>query len=814
MEVSNVKISIIVPVYNQEKYIENCIKSLQMQTMKDLEFIFVDDASEDESANMISSYASEDDRIVLVKQDRNIGTSQARKCGVLASSGKYIMFLDSDDTLEEDTCEIIWDEMQLEPVDILQFGTRVNYEKKVEKYEREELDKILKPNQETYDGGLIEHCFKNHKWGYTLWNKAYNAEICKKAFTAISDDYILVSEDLYAFFVISHYSNSYRGIAKKLYKYNYGCGITNNSYTNFERFEKYCTRMKVPAALEDFAVEMNKEEQYHKVIKQIRKDFIHEVVYCWRYYLAIEDARRGYDLLVKILGVKTVVSALAEKYWNDSPQLLERIARRYAKKEKGKSVKRIGVYYHRIRNGGVERVISLLIPMWLENGYEIVLITDEEPHKDDYDIPKCVAREIIYNFIDSEAAKYKKRARAWENIVEKHQLDTIIYSSCNCFTIMWDVCMMKGLGCNVIVETHSMFSGTLWYSPIFASFLPQIYRLVDRVVALSTIDVTFWKNYCPAYYIPNPLTGSVSHELAELDSKNILWVGRLSPEKRPEAILDAFEIVHRSIPESTLTIVGEGDNEDEMDKLIDRAYKLGIQDAVEFVGFQRNVEQFYKKAAVFTITSLCESFSMVLAESKSYGVPTVMYELPNLEMTRNSGGIIAVPQEDVFSLAFGIIKVLNDEELRNNMGRQAHESIKQVSSINIAKKWKEVFESFGQEIECEDYMDKDQSLMMELLFRDFLRGTEFLTAKNDFGEIDDSGLSQVAHRIIMHEEVLNRHEEVVNRHEEVVNRHETVVNDDWAWLKSLEERVSRLESERSIFKRLLGRIKRFFIRKK
>ena len=820
MESNDVKISVIVPVYNQEKHLEKSIKSLQMQTIKELEYVFVDDASEDESAKIISSSASIDDRIVLIKLEKNSGTSYARKCGVLAASGKYVMFLDSDDFLEEDACQIIWDEMQSDPVDILQFGTRVNYVKKVEKSERDELDKILRPNQESYNGELVKQCFGNHKWGYTLWNKAYNAAVCKKAFADISDEYILVSEDVYAFFIISHYSNSYRGITRKLYNYNYGCGITNNSYIDFERFQKHCTRMKVPTALERFSIKIHKEDQYQKLTNQIKKDFIQEVLYCWRYFLAIEDARKGYDLLVDIMGVKEVVSVLAEKYWHDCPKLLERISKRYVKREKGKSVKRIGIYYHRIRNGGVERVISLLIPMWLKNGYEIVLITDEEPHKDDYDIPSCVEREVVYNFVDSEAGKYKERAEAWENIIERHQLDTIIYSSCNCFTIMWDVCLMKGLDCNVIVETHSMFSGTMWYSPIFASFLPLIYRLIDRVVALSTIDVLFWKNFCPAYYIPNPLTSSVNDELAKLDTKNVLWVGRLSPEKRPEAILDAFEIVHRSIPEATLTVVGEGDSEDEMNKLIDRAYKLGIQDVVEFAGFQRDVEQYYRKASVFAITSLCESFSMVLAESKSYGVPTVMYELPNLEMTRDSAGIIAVPQEDVFSLAFGIITVLNDKELRKDMGRQAHESIKKVSDIDIAEKWREVFDSFNYEIKSEDYMDKEQSLMMELLFHDFLRGTEFLIANNAFDETNDPGISHVVRRIKIHEEILerheevvNRHEEVVNRHEEVVNRHEMVVNDDWAWLKGLEERVSRLERERSIFRKILSRLKRIFIRR-
>lgn len=78
----------------------------------------------------------------------------------------------------------------------------------------------------------------------------------------------------------------------------------------------------------------------------------------------------------------------------------------------------------------------------------------------------------------------------------------MLYHSCTCCVLLWDVCLIKGLRCNLVIETHSMFCGSMWYDIKFSSYLPRIYRMVDRVVSLSQVDVEFWKNYAPTYFIP------------------------------------------------------------------------------------------------------------------------------------------------------------------------------------------------------------------------------------------------------------------------------------------------------------------------
>ncbi|GLB58983.1 glycosyltransferase family 2 protein [Cytobacillus sp. NCCP-133] len=97
-------ISIIIPIYNAEKYLRKCLDSLIRQTFTDIEIICVDDESTDNSGRILEEYAKNDHRIVVVSQ-KNTGASGARNTGMKISRGKYIMFVDSDDWLDLETCE-------------------------------------------------------------------------------------------------------------------------------------------------------------------------------------------------------------------------------------------------------------------------------------------------------------------------------------------------------------------------------------------------------------------------------------------------------------------------------------------------------------------------------------------------------------------------------------------------------------------------------------------------------------------------------------------------------------------------------------
>lgn len=109
-------ISIIVPIYNAEKYLKECLDSLINQTKKELEFILVNDGSTDSTEEIIKSY--KDKRIKYFK-NKNQGIGKTRNFGIEKSTGKYIMFLDSDDYLELDACEKLYTKASSQKLDLV-----------------------------------------------------------------------------------------------------------------------------------------------------------------------------------------------------------------------------------------------------------------------------------------------------------------------------------------------------------------------------------------------------------------------------------------------------------------------------------------------------------------------------------------------------------------------------------------------------------------------------------------------------------------------------------------------------------------------
>lgn len=155
------KVSIIVPVYNVEKYIEKCLNSLVKQTMEDIEIIIVNDGSKDNSINVINKFIKQYPEKIQYLEKKNGGLSDARNYGLPYAKGEYIAFLDSDDYVEEDMyekmyklakkensdmveCDFIWEYPNKQKEDIGQIYT--NKKQMLEKVRVVAWNKLIKTN--------------------------------------------------------------------------------------------------------------------------------------------------------------------------------------------------------------------------------------------------------------------------------------------------------------------------------------------------------------------------------------------------------------------------------------------------------------------------------------------------------------------------------------------------------------------------------------------------------------------------------------------------------------------------------------------
>ena len=190
------KISVVIPVFNAEKYLSRCIKSVVGQTEQNIEIILVNDGSTDDSGKVCKSFANADSRIKYIEQE-NSGSQASRKHGVNAATGDYITFIDADDWIESDYYEKVCNQLEKNTPDIFCVGfTQENLN--VKKYIcnnvgsgfykdealRKLLEKAICSNKNPYESGVIP----------SVWSKFIKKELAKQIFNQV-DDFIKLGED-------------------------------------------------------------------------------------------------------------------------------------------------------------------------------------------------------------------------------------------------------------------------------------------------------------------------------------------------------------------------------------------------------------------------------------------------------------------------------------------------------------------------------------------------------------------------------------------------------------------------------------------
>ena len=171
-------VSVIIPVYNVEHYLERCLDSVIEQTLPNIEIICVDDGSKDKSGVILDNYAKLDSRIIVIHKE-NGGISSARNVALERVRGTYVYFLDSDDWIEPDTlmeCVLQMDE----DIDIVIFGSQVEDEGGFNEIEKEEMKGLEKKISHRFSGKFSIDDKFIPKISVVIWDKLFRYEIIKK----------------------------------------------------------------------------------------------------------------------------------------------------------------------------------------------------------------------------------------------------------------------------------------------------------------------------------------------------------------------------------------------------------------------------------------------------------------------------------------------------------------------------------------------------------------------------------------------------------------------------------------------------------
>lgn len=263
------KVSVIIPVYGVEKYIERCARSLFEQTLDDIEYIFVDDSTPDNSISILrkvlSEYPNREKQVKILRHEKNKGLAQARQTGLKIASGEYIAHCDSDDWVDVHMYEEIYNKAIEEDADVVVCDYVVTNDTSV--------IKTINACHAKSPGQLIEKClFQRDPW--SLWNKLFK----RKAYSNIEYPKGAMGEDMVTTIQLLWNCKTLSYINKPYYQYFY----------NSESITKVCTRDSCISKFNQLScnttivmnfIKNKKLDDEYKDALVVYKNFIRSVLY-------------------------------------------------------------------------------------------------------------------------------------------------------------------------------------------------------------------------------------------------------------------------------------------------------------------------------------------------------------------------------------------------------------------------------------------------------------------------------------------------------------------------------------------------------
>ncbi|WP_034445833.1 glycosyltransferase [Butyrivibrio sp. AE2032] len=242
-------VSVIIPAYNIEQYIGECLDSILVQTYRNLEIIVVNDGSTDGTGKIIKKYNSEDERIVPVSHEKNLGLFAARITGVEKASGKYIMFVDGDDTISVDWVRMLLRCAETNDLDMVVGEFADDFELEHGKHSKEYInldpfrinDFDLK-GDEVFTAFLEQGC--SFAGWQVVWNKLYRRELWEKNLSVLKEfsdehDHMLMWEDLVFTSAMWKSANHVMNVHGVYYFYRQRITSSINQACNKDKVDRY-----------------------------------------------------------------------------------------------------------------------------------------------------------------------------------------------------------------------------------------------------------------------------------------------------------------------------------------------------------------------------------------------------------------------------------------------------------------------------------------------------------------------------------------------------------------------------------------------
>ena len=327
-----------------------------------------------------------------------------------------------------------------------------------------------------------------------------------------------------------------------------------------------------------------------------------------------------------------------------------------------RKVKTIAIFYHRYCCGGIERVLSEQFAYFLNLGYKVVFLTEEQPSDSDFSLPPQVVRLRI------PSQDPMTRLNALREIFERHGVDLYYTHASFARQTLWDLLIVRfALNRRVVVHAHGIFPCSLVWGENDLQHRLDLYGLADKVVVLTRADAFYYRAFgVNCSYIPNPLPEIARQDVSadgRFASRTVLSVGRICSVKQTLDVLRIAHVLQREDPSIRFLIVGSREDFNYWNRVQSLYRECGLGATVDFMDYTTEIADVYRKGSALLVTSQLEGFPMVMAEALGCGLPVISYEMPYVEFMRMpDSGILTVPPGDIDCFARRILDLFSDRE--------------------------------------------------------------------------------------------------------------------------------------------------------
>lgn len=662
-------VSIVVPVFDDASSIRAALASATAQTLADVEIVCVDDASTDATAGIIEQVALGDPRVRLVRHDDNRTAFQARRTGILAARGEYVLFLDGDDELAPRAAEVAGGLAQASGADIVGFGVDV-----VEPDGRTggTYEHRLQPAHDRRDGSdVLTGLFpEGGRAQGQLWRHLYRTSLLWEAYALVPDDLALARvNDLPLLFLAAALARSYVSTPERLYRYHFGRGGSGHRVDTVERAAFYASAVvsvdAIAAAVETIASAAANGEPIRRSYASVRASILGYVVYQLTQQAdgPVLDAALAH--LHTLASAHDIVHAAATFY----PQTLSTLRRHTPWMPRSdRPVRSVLLATSTLRTGGVSAVLTAQARYLREAGYRVTIVA-RSGGSEEQAIPAGAT------FVEMTGRSLAERLQEWAGICRDHEVDVIIDHQV-LYTQYWPefALMARAEGVATIGWLHNFVARPIYDGTDRLSLIEECAGTLAHLVTLSPLDVAYFRlrGIDHVSWAPNPpsplLTDSVAHPPSPQPPRGrleLVWWGRLEQRtKQVRQLVDVGVELKRMGVDYRLTIIGPDWTDLTARALNAEARRRGVGTEVRAVGPLHGSALIaaIDRSHAFVSTSIIEGYQLTIAEAQSRGLPVFMYELPWLPLVQGNDGVVAVTQGDARGLAARIAAVASDPD--------------------------------------------------------------------------------------------------------------------------------------------------------